>query len=57
MEQVQLRRHGWIKVKKIEMDCHCGCGKLVSLTVFQSSFWLFVTLDIMPGKHFCDMNP
>ena len=57
MEQVQLRRHGWIKVKKIEMDCHCGCGKLVSLTVLQSSFWLFVTFDIMPGKHFCDMNP
>lgn len=44
-------------MKKIEMDWNCGCGKLVSVTVFQSSFWSFITFDIMPGKHLFDMNP
>ena len=34
-------------MKKIEKDCNCGFSKLASLTVFQSSFFLFVTFHIM----------
>ena len=37
-------------MKKIEMDCNCGYGKPVSITVFQSSFLLFVMFDIMHGR-------
>ena len=33
------------------MDCDCGHGKPVSLTVFQSSFLLFELFDIMLGRH------
>ena len=46
-------RHGWKNSKKIETDCNCGFWKLVSLTVFQSSFLLFVTTDIMLANIFC----
>ena len=38
------RRHGWTNLKRIEMD-----WKLVSLTVFQSSFCLSAAFDIMLG--------
>ena len=40
-------RPKWTNLKKIETDYNCGFGNLVSLTVFQSSFLLFVKLDIM----------
>ena len=33
------------------MDCNCGYGKPVSLTVFQSSFLVFVLIDIILGRH------
>ena len=33
------------------MDCNCGYGKPVSLTVFQSLFLSFVLFDIMLGRH------
>ena len=33
------------------MDCNCGYGKPVSLTVFQSLFLLFVLFDIMLARH------
>ena len=46
-------KHGWITFKKIEGDVNCGFCKLVSLTVFHSSFLLFVTFDIMLWKHIC----
>ena len=45
--------HGWTTLKKIDGDGNCGFCKLVSLTVFQSSFFLFVTFDTMLGKHIC----
>ena len=45
--------HGWTTLKKIDGDGNCGFCKLVSLTVFQSSFLLFVTFDTMLGKHIC----
>ena len=41
------RRHGWTNLKKIEADYDRGFWKLVSLTVFQSWYLLFVTLDVM----------
>ena len=44
------RRHRQTNLKKIEMDCNCGYGKPVSLTVFQRSFLLFVMFDIMLGS-------
>ena len=44
---IHKRRHEWTNLKKIETDCNCGLWKLVCLTVFQSSFLLFVTFDIM----------
>ena len=46
-------------MKKIEIDCNCCFGKdpdlVVSLTVFKSSFLLFVTFhfDIRLGRHDC----
>ena len=40
------RLHGWTNLKEIETDCNGGFWKHVSLTVFQSSFLLFVTFDI-----------
>ena len=42
-------------MKKIEIDCNCCLGKVVSLTVFKSSFLLFVTFhfDIRLGRHDC----
>ena len=36
------------------MDCNCGFLKLVSLTVFQSSFLLFATFDIILGRPWCE---
>ena len=33
------------------MDCNCGYGKPVSLTVFPSSFLVFVLIDIILGRH------
>ena len=45
--------HGWTTLKKIDGDGNCGFCKLVSLTVFQSSFLLFVTFGTMLGKHIC----
>ena len=42
------RRHGWTNLKRIEMD-----WKLVSLTVFQSSFCLSAAFDIMLGGPIC----
>ena len=41
------RKHGWINLKKIASMF----WKLVSLTVFQSSFLLFVTIYIELGRH------
>ena len=43
------RTHGWPDKlwKKIKTDWKCGFWKLVSLTVFQSSFVLLVTFDII----------
>ena len=38
------------KLKKIETDCNCVFGKLVSLRVFQSSVLLFVTFNILLGR-------
>ena len=38
------------KFKKIKTDCNFGFRKLVSLTVFQSSFLWFVAIDIMLGR-------
>ena len=40
---------------KVKMDCndnyYCGFLKLVSLTVFQSSFLLSVTFGVMHVRH------
>ena len=47
------RTHGWTNLKKIETDCNFGFWKLVSLTVFQRSFFLSVTFDIMFGGQIC----
>ena len=41
------------KLKKIETDCNCGFLKLVSLLVFQGSVLLFVTFNILLGRHTC----
>ena len=41
-------------MKKIERDYDCGFWKVVSLTVFQSSFLLVVTFDIMLERHLFD---
>ena len=41
-------------LKKIERDYDCGFWKVVSLTVFQSSFLLVVTFDIMLERHLFD---
>ena len=38
---------------EIEKDCSCGFWKHVTLTVFQSSFLLFVTCEIILGRHIC----
>ena len=45
----------WINVMKaIETEYYCVFWKLVSLTVFQSSFlWVFITFDLMFGKRIC----
>ena len=43
----------WIKLKKIKTDCNSGFGKLVSLTVFQSSLSFYLTLDITLRRHIC----
>ena len=45
----------WINVMKaIETEYDCVFWKLVSLTVFQSSFlWVFITFDLMFGKRIC----
>ena len=50
-QQIQKYRHRWLNLKKIEMDCNCGYGKPVSLTVFPSSFLVFVLIDIILGRH------
>ena len=39
--------------KKIETDGSCAFWELVSLTVYQISFLLFVTFDIILGRHIC----
>ena len=49
-------RHGWTNLKKIKRDCNKGFWKLVSLTVFQSPFLLFVTFNIMIERHFFEMK-
>ena len=43
-------RHGWTNLK-IETNCNRGFKKLVSLTVFESSFYFFffVTFGVMLG--------
>ena len=41
-------------MKKIETDFNCGLGKLVDLTVFQSSFLLFVINDVVLETRSCD---
>ena len=43
----------WIKLKKIKTDCNSGFGKLVSLTVFQSSRSFYLTFDITLRRHIC----
>ena len=43
----------WIKLKKIKTDCNSGFGKLVSLTVFQSSRSFYLTFDITLTRHIC----
>ena len=42
-------------MEKIEIECNCCFGKVVSLTVFKSSFLLLVTFhfDIRLGRHDC----
>ena len=40
--------------KQIETDFNCGFGKLVHLTVFQCSFFLFLTIDKMFWRRSCD---
>ena len=40
-------------MKKIKTDYNCGFSKLVSLTLFQNSFLLFVTLDITLAETYC----
>ena len=37
-----------MNLKKIETDCNCA---FISLAVFQSSFLLFVTIDIKFRRH------
>ena len=51
-QQIQKKAPRWTNLKKIEADYNWGYyGKPVSLTVFQSSFLLFVMFDIMLGRH------
>ena len=40
-----------MKLKKFKMDCNCDFRKLVRLTVLQSSFLLFVMIDMMLERH------
>ena len=48
------RRQGWTHLKKIYNKLQLWFFlKLVSLTVSQSLFSLFVTFDIMPNKQMC----
>ena len=37
--------------KQIGTDFNCGFGKLAVLTVFQSSFFWFVEIDMMCWRH------
>ena len=53
VNSIYKTRHGWTNLKKIKRDCNKGFWKLVSLTVFQSPFLLFVTFNIMIGRHIC----
>ena len=46
MTQHYKRKQGWANLRKIETDCNYGFLKLVSLPVFQYSFFLFVLTDI-----------
>ena len=53
VNSIYKTRHGWTNLKKIKTDCNSGSWKLISLTVFQSPFLLFVTFNIMIGRHIC----
>ena len=53
VNSIYKTRHGWTNLKKIKTDCKSGFWKLLNLTVFQSPFLLFVTFNIMIGRHIC----
>ena len=48
-------KYRWTDLMKVKMDCndnyYCGFLKLVSHTVFQSSFLLSVTFGVMHVRH------
>lgn len=46
-------RHWWTNMETIEADWNYGFWKLASQTVFQSSLVLFVTFDMVIGRHVC----
>ena len=49
-------KHGWTNLEKIETDYSRGFRKLVKLTVFQSSFLLFITSVIMRRQFAIESN-
>ena len=48
---IRLRVDG--ALKKVKTYCSCELEKFVSLTVFPSSFLLFITFDIMLERRIC----
>ena len=46
-------RHGWTNFKEYQKRWKLWFWKRVSLSVFQSSFLFFVTIDVILGGHIC----
>ena len=53
MQEIQPQGTGGQTIKNIKKDWNCGFWKRVSLSVFQSSFLFFVTIDMILGRHIC----
>ena len=50
MQEIQPQGTGGQTLKNIKKDWNCGFWKRVSLSVFQSSFLFFVTIDMILGE-------
>ena len=53
MQEIQPQGTGGQTWKNIKNDWNCGFWKRDSLSVFQSSFLFFVTIDMILGGHIC----